>query len=114
MKKAADIYSSDPKVIRTNSHTRTPRTRRVENTRTTPRWVVYAVLVTLTFTLCLTINFRAFSEMSREMDEHRTLSTEIENLTTKNLALQEEIHNLKSDSKLIEREAQRMGLRRPN
>jgi cell division protein FtsB len=49
--------------------------------------------------------------MSREMQEHKNLSAEIDNLTDENLALQEEIHNLKSDSRSIEREARKMGLR---
>ena len=60
--------------------------------------------------LCLTTNYRAFSEMSREVDENQTLSGQIETLTDENLALQEEIHNLKNDSAVIRREARRLGL----
>ena len=70
-----------------------------------PRWAVFAAIIGMTFMLCLTINYRAFSEMSREVHEHDTLTNDIETLTDENLALQEEIHNLKSDSKSIEREA---------
>jgi len=49
--------------------------------------------------------------MSREIQENSSLSAGIDNLTDENLELQEEIHNLKSDSRSIEREARKMGLR---
>lgn len=75
------------------------------------RWVPFAVICSITLLLCLTINFRAYSDMSREINENHNLSAEIDNLTDENLALQEEIHNLKSDSRSIEREARKMGLR---
>jgi cell division protein FtsB len=35
-------------------------------------------------------------------------------LTNENLAIQEEIHNLKTDARVIEREARRIGMSRPN
>jgi len=76
------------------------------------RWVPFVAVCSITLLLCLTINFRAYSEMSREMQENHSLSAEIDNLTDENLALQEEIHNLKSDSRSIEREARKMGLSR--
>ena len=60
--------------------------------------------------LCLTVNYRAFSEMSREVDENQNLNWQIQTLTTENLALQEEIHNLKNDSESIRREARRLGI----
>ena len=48
--------------------------------------------------------------MSREVDEHQNLSGQVQNLTNENLALQEEIHNLKTDSESIRREARRLGI----
>jgi cell division protein FtsB len=48
--------------------------------------------------------------MSREVNENQNLSGQIENLTSENLALQEEIHNLKTDSESIRREARRLGI----
>jgi cell division protein FtsB len=75
-----------------------------------PRFAALAIVASLAFMLCLTINYRAFSEMSREVDENQSLSWQIENLTNENLALQEEIHNLKTDSAVIRREARRSGL----
>lgn len=80
--------------------------------RPSSKWISFAVLAGMTFLLCVTINFRAYTEMSREMDENQNLSTEIDALTSENLALQEEIHDLKSDSRSIEREARRIGLSR--
>jgi cell division protein FtsB len=90
------------------------KSRQIATKVTTPRWAAVAAIASVTLMLCLTINYRAYTEMSREIDEHRSLSTQIDNLTSENLALQEDIHNLKSDSQSIEREARRMGLRRSN
>jgi cell division protein FtsB len=89
------------------------RSRQIASQVTTPRWAAVIAIAAVTLMLCLTINYRAYTEMTREIDEHQSLSTQIDNLTSENLALQEEIHNLKSDSQSIEREARRMGLRRP-
>ncbi len=35
-------------------------------------------------------------------------------MTNENLAIQEEIHNLKTNSRAIEREARKIGMSRPN
>ena len=59
----------------------------------------------------MTINFRAFSELSREIDENESLNSQIENTTSENLGLQEEIYYLQNDSKTIEREAKKFGFR---
>jgi len=48
--------------------------------------------------------------MSREVDENQNLSGQIEALKDENLALQDEIHNLKTDSESIRREARRLGI----
>lgn len=62
----------------------------------------------------MTINFRAYSEMSHEMSQNATLTQQVETLTNENLLLQEDIHGLKSDARAIEREARKIGLGRPN
>jgi len=62
--------------------------------------------------LCFTINFRAFTELNREVKEHDTLNKEIEKLTSENLNLQEEIYYLHNDSSVIEREAKKFGFQR--
>lgn len=81
---------------------------------TTPKWFGFAVVSSITFMLCLTINFRAYSEMSHEMSQNETLAQQVETLTNENLLLQEDIHDLKSDARAIEREARKMGMGRPN
>jgi cell division protein FtsB len=81
-------------------------------TSATPQWFVFTVIVSMTFMLCLTVNLRAYSELSEEIGQHQRLSVEVDQLTNENLALQEEIHNLKTDSKTIEREARRFGMSR--
>lgn len=62
--------------------------------------------------LCLTINFRAYTELSREAQQNNDLNTQIETLTSENLNLQEEIYYLQNDSKVIEREARKFGFKR--
>src|SRR5215467_7418547 len=76
----------------------------------TSRYAALAIVASIAFMLCLTINYRAFNEMTREVDENQSLTYQIQNLTNENLALQEEIHNLKTDSAVIRREARRLGL----
>ena len=80
----------------------------------TPQWFIFAVVASITFMLCLTINLRAFSELNQEQHSHESLNLQIENMTSENLALQEEIHGLKNDDLAIEREARKIGLSRPN
>ena len=60
--------------------------------------------------LCVSINFRAFSEMREEIDQNTQLTGHIQNLMDENLALQEEIHTLKTDPRIIQREAKRIGI----
>lgn len=79
-----------------------------------PQWLVFVVTASMTLMLCLAVNLRAYSEMSVEAHQNERLSVEIEQLTNENLAIQEEIHNLKTDVRHIEREALRIGMSRPN
>jgi cell division protein FtsB len=60
--------------------------------------------------LTVSINYRAFREMTDEANQNTRLSSQIQNLQDENLALQEEIHTLKSDPRVIEREAKRIGI----
>ena len=60
--------------------------------------------------LLVSINFRAFSEMREEVDQNARLAGQIQNLMDENLALQEEIHLLKTDRQVIQREARRIGI----
>ena len=60
--------------------------------------------------LCVSINFRAFTEMQEEAGQNTRLATQIQSLTDENLALQEEIHTLKTNPEIIQREAKRIGV----
>jgi len=80
--------------------------------RLLPKWVPYGATALLTLALCFTINFRAFTELNREVGEHDALNTQIESVTSENLNLQEEIYYLQNDPKTIEREARKFGLKR--
>lgn len=60
--------------------------------------------------LIISINFRAFTEMREEASQNTRLATQIQSLTDENLALQEEIHALKTNPEIIQREAKRIGV----
>ncbi len=77
-----------------------------------PRWVPYGTTALFALALCFTINFRAFTELTREVEQHESLNQEIEKLTSENLNLQEEIYYLHNDSSVIEREAKKFGFQR--
>ncbi len=83
-------------------------------TAATPQWLVFAVITSITFMLCMAINLRAFSEMSVESQQNERLGLAIEQLSNENFGLQSEVHNLKTDPLTLEREARRIGMSRPN
>jgi cell division protein FtsB len=74
--------------------------------------VPYGATALFTLMLCLTINFRAFTELTREKEQHESLNSDIEKITSENLDLQEQIYYLQNDSSTIEREARKFGFQR--
>lgn len=78
-----------------------------------PRWMQFAAVIVLTFMAILTINYRAYTEYALEKGHNAELSESILDLTDENIALQEEIHYLKTDPNSIKREAGKYGLK-PN
>ncbi|MBX7062427.1 MAG: hypothetical protein K1X52_12275 [Pyrinomonadaceae bacterium] len=93
------------------------RTRRSKNTdrnpktkRQRPFWISFLVVLTLAGTLFVSITYRSFSAVTAEVRENEQLNLMIQNLTDENLQLQDEIHSLKTDPKVIEREAKRLGI----
>lgn len=100
-----------------NSHPITiPVKPRAKNAKakTTPQWLVFAVIASMTLMLCMAINLRAFSEMSAEVEQNERLSLTVEQLTNENIGLQTEVHSLKTDALTVEREARKIGMSRPN
>lgn len=92
------------------------RARKTINDRTTktkrqrPFWVSALVVVALTGMLFVAITYRSYSAVTAEVRENEQLNSMIQNLTDENLQLQDEIHSLKTDPKVIEREAKRLGI----
>ena len=109
MSKAGDIYWDRAEVIRRNED----RERSTEARTARPRWLSFFLILVMTISLCVTVNYRSFTELHGEINENKALTDQIQNLTDENLALQEEIHNLKTDPKTIEHEAKKLGLARP-
>lgn len=60
--------------------------------------------------LCISINLRAIAAMNDEIEQNSRLSGEVQNLMDENLALQEEIHMLRTNPAAIEREARKIGI----
>ena len=115
MSKAANIYWDDSRgdwpTAKRSTTTRTRRTKSAGATRrTAPWWLSFLIVISIFVMLGVSINFRAFSEMKEEATQNTQLATQIQNLMDENLALQEEIHTLKSDPNAIQREAKRIGI----
>ncbi len=77
--------------------------------KTTPQWLVFAVIAVMTLMLCMAINLRAFSEMSAEVEQNERLNLTVEQLTNENIGLQREVHNLKTDSRRSSRKPEKSG-----
>ena len=112
MNKVAATYWDNTHAVSMPANTRVKTAKRTETV--TSQWFVFAVIASMTFILCLAINLRAYSEMNVEVEQNQRLSIQLESLSNENLAIQEEVHNLKIDSRAIEREARKIGMSRPN
>ena len=114
MSKAANIYWDDSHIggsaARRSTTVRQGRTKAKTARRTVPWWLSFLIVASIFVMLCVSINFRAFSEVRAEFDQHTRLNSQIQNLMDENLALQEEIHSLKTDPTVIQREAKRIGI----
>ena len=111
MSKAANIYwdNSQPRstTVRRTAKSRGPVTR---TRRRAPWWLSSLIVTSIFVMLIISINFRAFTEMQEEAGQNTRLATQIQSLTDENLALQEEIHTLKTNPEIIQREAKRIGV----
>jgi len=89
---------------------KTKRDGNAKTKRQRPFWVSFLVVLTLAGMLFVSITYRSFSAVTAEVRENEQLNSMIQNLTDENLQLQDEIHSLKTDPKVIEREAKRLGI----
>ena len=114
MNKAANIYWDDQaeyiSARRSRSAKKVRRKAADKTARRTPWWLSFLIVASMFAMLCVSINFRAFSEVKEEIDQNAQLTGHIQNLLDENLALQEEIHTLKTDPRIIQREAKRIGI----
>jgi cell division protein FtsB len=116
LSKAANIYWDSPDIRerrqterRTNIRRRTAKAAPAPR-RAVPWWCQFAIAVSIFLMLGVAINYRAFTEMRQEAGQNGKLASQIENLMDENLALQEEIHSLKTDPTRIQMEAKRIGV----
>jgi hypothetical protein len=73
------------------------------------KWLPVGIALAITLMVCITVNFRAYRELSHEANQNAELNAQIDAVTSDNLSLQEEIHYLKNDPDMIKREAQKFG-----
>jgi hypothetical protein len=113
LNKAADIYWDSSHGRSRAKRPTAARKRRVAAKAarpTAPWWLSFLIVTSIFVMLCVSINFRALSEVREEADQNARLAGQIQSLMDENLALQEEIHSLKTDPHVIGREARRIGL----
>lgn len=114
MSKAANIYwdnsRSGGSAAKRPSITRNRRAGAKAARTSAPWWLSFLILTSIFGMLLVSINFRAFTAVREEVDLNSQLAGQIQNLMDENLALQEEIHLLKTDPNIIQREARRIGL----
>ena len=114
MSKAANIYWDNATTANTATRRSPSRTRRprvvAATRRTTPWWVSFAIVVSIFVMLGISINFRAWTEVKEEAAQNTQLASQIQNLMDENLALQEEIHTLKTDPIVIQQQARKIGI----
>ena len=82
--------------------------------RAVPRWFMAGITILLSSLLVLTLNYRAWTNAQHEYQVGQQLNAEIDQLTTENYSLQDEIHRLQTDPKTIEREARKLNMGRVN
>jgi hypothetical protein len=102
-----------PKRRRVRSANKQLRWRKEPRKRVLPSWIPIASAVTLVLMLILTVNYRAYSELRKESQIFEELNNKVQQATTDNLSMQEEIYYLNSDPNTIEREARKYGLAKP-
>ena len=83
------------------------RWRKEKPKRVVPKWLPVLTAFMLTGMLVLTINYRAYSELTSEKREFQELNDRVQQATTENLSLQEDIFYLKTDPRTIERDARK-------
>jgi cell division protein FtsB len=108
--KVATTYLDNAPVSRRKPRVRTSNTRN----EAMPLWFVFMIAALFVSLICLAINIRAYSETRDEVQLNTQLSSEIEQLSSGNALLQQEIQGLKTDENTIEREARKLGFSRPN
>jgi cell division protein FtsL len=98
--------------VRERIRTRAERRRR---NKILPQWLIFVSVVAITFSFCVIVNVKTRSEMHEELQEQRSLHTEIERLQNENDSLADEVRRLQSDPAAIERAARdRLGMVRAN
>ena len=116
MKRAENTYSRKTELVnRSRVRRKRPATERQQLklpkalSFRVPQWLPVAASVTLVVMITATVNFKAYSSLSNEENEHQELNRKVQQFTEDNLGIQEEIYYLKNDPETIEREAKKYG-----
>ena len=114
MTRADDIYWGNgrpaARAPRRTTRARTKKAAAATRRRTAPWWLSFIIVTAIFTMLTVSINLRAFTQVNDEVLQNERLAVEIQSLLDENLALQEEIHALRSDPTVVERHAQKIGI----
>jgi len=114
LSKGANIYwdsgHGTPADRRATQNRRRRTAAKARERRVAPFWVAFAIVTSIFVMLTVSINYRALSEAQIEAEKNERLGVQLQSLKDENLALQEEIHTLKTDPRVIEREAKKIGI----
>lgn len=113
MSKGANIYwdsGNGTSAGRRITPVRRRTAARASERRAVPFWIAFIIVTSIFVMLTVSINYRALTEAQIEAEKNERLGVQLQSLKDENLALQEEIHTLKTDPRVIEREAKRIGL----
>ena len=75
-----------------------------------PWWLTWVIFGSIFVMLGVSLNYRAWTEVKEEAVHNTQLASQIQNLMDENLALQEEIHTLKTDPNVILQQARKIGI----
>ena len=95
-------------------HSQTVERALSQTIRLLPSWIYLAMIVVAAAAICVTVNFRGYTQLSTAEQRFRQMETEIATLRRANASLQTEVFRITTEPATIESAARtRLGMVRP-